>query len=190
MQNDNLFNQRKKDILSKEDKSSKGGWDEHIFNLCKKINLNEDYYTTSSCSGRVVLMKEQNKKAKDLFLFVSHDLISFEQLKDELTKIADSYEGAVKFKLDPCILHVACSDIDKAKEICEKAKLVGWKRSGIIGFGKNVIIELNSTEKFEFPVVLDGKILVDDFFLKIIVGESNKKLKKSWEKINKLNGLI
>ena len=61
------FLQRKKDILSKEDKSSKGDWDKRIIELCDKINSSEKYYTTSSCSGRVIVMLDQEEKGPGLF---------------------------------------------------------------------------------------------------------------------------
>jgi len=41
-----IFLQRKKEVLSKKDKSSKGSWDEKIKTLCDKINKKNDYYTT------------------------------------------------------------------------------------------------------------------------------------------------
>ena len=50
------FLQRKKDILSKKDKSHIGKWDEKIVGLCEKINKSDKYYTTSSCSGRVIMI--------------------------------------------------------------------------------------------------------------------------------------
>jgi len=192
----NKFNQQKKDILSKTDKSSKGNWDEKISELCNKINSLKNYYTTSSCSGRIVLMIDQDKKEKDLFIKVYHNLISLEKIKKDLNEIIKNNKlknNSVKFKLDPCILHVACKNIDDAKKLCDNGKKAGWKRTGIIGFsGKDtrVMIELNSTEKFEFPVIQKGNVLVDDIFLKIIVQESNKKLKKSWNKIEELRKLI
>ena len=83
----NIFNQRKKDILKKKDKSFKKSWDKKILKLCKKINSLENYYTTSSCSGRIVLMINQDKKDRDLFINVYHDLISFERLKKDLNNI-------------------------------------------------------------------------------------------------------
>ena len=78
------FNQRKKDVLSKLDKSHKSEWDEKISSLCDKINSLDDYYTTSSCSGRILLMINQDKNGKDLFLFVYHDKISLKKLKGDL----------------------------------------------------------------------------------------------------------
>jgi len=46
------FNQRKISVLEKKDKAAKGSWDERIIELCNKLNSLEEYYTTSSCSGR------------------------------------------------------------------------------------------------------------------------------------------
>jgi len=180
------FAQRKKEILNKLDKSSKGDWDKKIVGLCDKINASENCYTTSSCAGRVVLLLDSEKKKPDLFRFVNHDLIFLDELKSELGKI----EGDAVFKQEPCILHLACRDLDSAREIYDKAKLLGWKRSGLISWEKNFILELNSTEKIELPIVEGGKILVDDDFLEILVERANRNLKKSWGKIEKLEKLI
>lgn len=209
MSRDN-FLQRKKAVLSKQDKSSKGSWDEKIKFLCEKINKMEDYYTTSSCSGRIVLMIEQDKKAEGLFLKVWHEEINFEELKKELEKICSQVRNLsasiphpsdpdkgnkksntarfenIKFKQEPCVLHVACRNLEDAFYILNKAKKVGWKRSGIISEGRRFIVEIVSTEKLEFPIIVNGKLIVDDNFLKIIIKKSNENLKKSWEKIGKL----
>ena len=179
------FEQRKKDVLSKSDKSFIGKWDEKIKKLCDKINSLKNYYTTSSCSGRILLMINQEKKGENLFLFVSHEKISFKKLKVELNKLIKKNKK-IKFKLEPCILHIACEKIDDAEKLFEKGKNAGFKRLGIIGTSHGFTFELNSTEKLEFPIIQNKKILVNDKFLKIAVDEANKKLEKSWEKIRKL----
>jgi len=219
----NNFLQRKKDILSKLDKSSKKIWDLKIINLCDKINKNSNYYTTSSCSGRIVLMLDSEKKEEGLFIWISHDLINLKELKEVLEKIALSpqpspqppalkiinnkknliknkelivnnkqltKDSLFKFKQEPCILHVACEKLEGAQILLNKAKLAGWKKSGIIAFGKRFICELNSTEKIEFPIIKNKKLLVDDEFLKLIVEKSNANLKKCWEKIEKLEKIV
>jgi tRNA wybutosine-synthesizing protein 3 len=180
----NNFSQRKKDILSKLDKSSKQSWDSKIIDLCSKINNSEKYYTTSSCAGRIVLMIDQDKKEQGLFLYVSHNKINFEELKTELDKIEN--KEMIKFKTEPPIIHIACKDLDSASELLEKAKHIGFKRSGINTISKNIILELNSTEKLEFPIMKNGNILVDNEFLKIITEKSDVLLKKGWGKIKKL----
>lgn len=179
------FLQRKTAVLSKLDKSSIGGWDKRIKPLCDKINKLEDFYTTSSCSGRVILMIQQDRKENDLFLKVWHDNISFNELKKILSEFTNKKE-IIKFKLEPPIVHIACRELKDATFILEKGKYLGFKRSGIITFDKNIIVELNTSERMEFPVINNGKVLVDDEFLKLIVGMSNEKMDKWWGKIKKL----
>jgi len=184
-----IFLKRKKDVLSKLDKSHIGSWDEKIANLCNKINAEKRYYTTSSCSGRIILMIEQDKKAENLFISVYHDKISFKQLKEDLKSALKTGKN-IKFKLEPCILHVACRSLEDAEKMQEKGKLSGWKKSGIIGTRNGFSVELNGTDRLEFPVIQNNRILIDDEFLKIVVAESNKKLEKSWEKIRKMEKLM
>lgn len=179
------FDKRKKDVLSKLDKSHKNEWDEKIANLCRKINSLDDYYTTSSCSGRIILMIEQDKKAENLFISVYHNKISFKKLKEDLVSALKMGKKA-KFKLEPCILHASCRSLEDAEKIYNKAKLAGWKKSGIIGMRNGFNVELNGTDRLEFPIIHENKVLVNDEFLKIVVDESNKKLEKSWMKIKKL----
>ncbi|MFH1327147.1 MAG: tRNA wybutosine-synthesizing 3 family protein [archaeon] len=179
-----MFNTRKKDILLKLDKSSKGDWDKKIAPLCNKINKMKNYYTTSSCAGRVVVLVDKEKKEPGSFLFVSHDLLNYKKLKNALNKV--NYSKLVKFKQEPCILHVACRTFKDAEVLLKKAQLAGWKRSGIISHKNKFVCELLSTEKLEFPLMNKGKILVDDDFLELVVKKSNENLKKSWEKIENL----
>jgi len=183
------FQQQKKKQLLKKDKSNEGIWDRGIDDLCRKINDKKEYYTTSSCAGRIVLIKELDEKAEDVFLFKSHEKISFPELKKELKK-AGKYKGLIYFKQEPCILHVACLDLGSGLSLLNKAKFAGWKRSGMIASKKRVILELMSTEKLELPVMNKGKLLVDDNYLKLIVKEANRKLKRVREKIKKLEKLI
>jgi len=178
------FQEQKTKQLSKSDKSSIGSWDSKIIDLCEKINKNKNYYTTSSCAGRVVLIKALDEKAEDVFLFRTHDKISFNELKKALEEAGKKYKGLVEFQQTTCILHVACESLKDAQIIVNKAKLAGWKRSGIMG-GKRNMVELHSTESISFPIMENKKILVNDDFLKLIVKQANAKLERTWEKIQK-----
>ncbi len=100
--------------LSKKDKSSIGKWDEKIVSLCNKINKFKEYYTTSSCSGRVVIMVDQDKKGPNLFVLESHKRISYEWILEGLKK---SNFKDLKFKCEPPIIHIACKDIESANEL-------------------------------------------------------------------------
>lgn len=49
---------------------------------------------------------------------------------------------------------------------------------------------MRSTEKLELPLLNQGKILVNDAYLKLLVKEANKRLERTWEKIQKLDKLL
>ena len=53
-----LFKQQKATCLSKTDFSRKGSVDERISDLVQFINACDQYFTTSSCSGRICLFEE------------------------------------------------------------------------------------------------------------------------------------
>ena len=178
------FQQTKKKQLSKIDKSSIGSWDIKIKPLCDKLNKLNKYYTTSSCAGRIVLIKGVDKKIRDVFLFRTHNKIKFNELKKILSNL--DYKDFVEFQKTTCILHVACADLNSAQTLVNKAKLAGWKHSGIMTTSKRFVVELHSTEKISFPIMNKGEVLVNDDFLKIVVDEANSKLERTWKKINNL----
>lgn len=179
----------KKKQLSREDRSSIGSWDKKIKGLCNKINKKKNYYTTSSCAGRVVLLKYSDVKQEDAFLFRTHNKISFDEIKNVLEKISKNYNGLVEFQQSCCILHIACLTLNDARIILNKAKEAGWQRSGIIG-GKRNMVELHSTESMSFPIMNNGKILVNQDFLKLVVEIANSKLERTWNKINRLKKIV
>jgi len=188
-----VFQQRKNSVLKKQDKSSIGNWDKKIISLCDKINSLENFYTTSSCSGRAVLMIDQEKKSEGLFLEISHEKISFEWLKSSLEEISKNpkfSEKTIKFKTESPILHIVAKTPENASDLLEKAKHSGFKRSGINTLRKNILLELISTEKIEFPIIDQGQILVNDKFLKLITKQTNQKLERGWKKIEKLEKTI
>lgn len=182
------FQKQKEIQLAKKDKSKKGSIDEKIIKLCEKINSKPQYFTTSSCAGRIILIKDSKEKKENLILFSSHEKISFDELKRELEK-AKEYKN-VNFKQEPCILHVVCKTIKDAEELVKKAIFAGWKKSGIKATKKRIICELLSTENIEMPIIRGGKILVEDSFIKLLCKEANEKLKRTWKKIEKLEKLL
>jgi tRNA wybutosine-synthesizing protein 3 len=185
------FARAKKGRLSRKDKSSIGSWDKPIAKLCEDINKSDDYYTLSSCSGRIILIKETLDKEPGLFVFRSHDKISFNDLKKEIEKAALKVDkGMIYLKQEPCVLAVSCRNLDCEQELLNKAREVGWKKSGITTTSGKFVVELFSTERMDLPVIKDGKILINDDCLKIIVDEANAKLERTWKKIEKLERVL
>ena len=117
-----------------------------------------------------------------MFIFRSHSKVSFNELKNILKKAKSN----IMFKQEPPILHVCCACLEDAEKLLGKARDTGWKNSGIITSRKRIVVELRSTEYLALPIIEKGEILVSDKFLKILLTESNKRLLRGWQKINKL----
>ena len=52
------FNKQKESCLSQVDLSKKGSIDDQIIDLVQYINAQENFFTTSSCSGRISVFSE------------------------------------------------------------------------------------------------------------------------------------
>jgi len=183
------FDIDKKNILAKSDKSKKGSIDKKILGLVNKINSLDDYYTSSSCSGRIMLIKrtDNGKKNEAEWLFVSHETIKFSDLKDALLNLP---EEDVWFRQESMILHVCCRTIGDAEKMLEFASEAGFKRAGIAAAKKKIMVEILGTEFIDTIIAKKGKLLVDNNYLKILVEYANKKLTRGHERINKFEKII
>ena len=133
------FNNEKKTFLQKLDKSKRGGIDPRAEAILAVINGKNDYYTTSSCSGRVYLWCGTGKKNETEWVRVSHDLITSEFL--QLTKAADT----IWLRVEPLILHVACRDVVAATSFLQLAQKI-YKKSCILTLSKKLIVEVRGSE--------------------------------------------
>ena len=107
------FKKEKLYFLNKKDKSKKGSIDKEILPLINKINSHNNYYTTSSCSGRIVLLiKKSDKKTDTKWLFKKHSNVKFNEIKKALTNISQ-YE--IWFRFEPAIFHIACKTKRRSK---------------------------------------------------------------------------
>ena len=177
-----MFEQNKKLVLDKKDKSPIGRIDERIKELLDIINKNPNYYTTSSCSGRIVLI-DGEKKGESTWRFVSHENVSYDEVKSNLKGLN------VWFRCEPMILHIASKDLSSAFKLVNLARNLGFRRSGIQSKNK-LIIEISSSEILDTILIKNGVLLIDDNYLSVLVDEANKKLRKTWDKIEKLKNLM
>ena len=180
-----MFNTNKKNYLKKIDKSQKGEIDKQIKPLIKLINSKKDYYTTSSCAGRILLIEiSKPRKTASKWLFTSHNKVTFKQIKNiKLTK------KNIWFKQEPFILHVMCRDLQSAQKLVNIARFVGFKRSGIQSIKSN-FVEISSSEFLDTIIAKNGKWLIGDDYLKILIKEANKKLSENKNKIKKFYNKI
>ncbi len=167
-----------------KDDSKQGFIDQDIKKLINIINKNPDYKTTSSCSGRIVLLKTTIPSKKYLASWVYKTHIRADS--NEIVKILKK-EKHLNFLQEPAIIHVNCNDLSTAEALLLVALKAGFKNSGIISLKKNTL-EIRSTERIETPLDIEK---TNVSHIKFLVEEANRKLKKTKEKIKKLeNALI
>ena len=176
------FQKHKRQFLLKKDKSVKGTKDKAILKIINLINSKESYYTTSSCSGRIALYEKiDDKKNNFNFLFISHDKINLDDIKDSFNK---KYEN-IWFRQEGFILHVCCKTIKDAEKLLNLIMKIGLKRSGIISLKNKIMVEIIGTEVID-TIIADKKLLVDETYLKILINEANKKMDRNKEKIERV----
>ncbi|XRO75886.1 tRNA(Phe) 7-((3-amino-3-carboxypropyl)-4-demethylwyosine(37)-N(4))-methyltransferase Taw3 [Methanocaldococcus sp. 28A] len=177
-----FLDDKKRTLMNLELAIREGLVDEEIIPILNKINELENYYTTSSCIGRVGIMeipKDKNPKLYSRWLGKWHHYATYDEMFDALK---ERKEGYLVFVMNSPILHIACKDIDSAKKMLELAIHSGLKASSIKSVSeKRVIVEILTTYKVDAPIGEDGNIFVDNNYLKFLLDYSNSKLKKARE---------
>lgn len=173
-----------------EDALRKNLVDGDIISLLEKINSLESYFTTSSCSGRIVVMEmpDLGDKLNARWLGKWHREVSPEEVKAAL---ASHNGGMLWFMLHSPILHVASRSLEDAVKLLNLGIQSGFKNSSIKSVShKKLIVELYSTERLDVPLGEDGEIWIDDGYLERIVGMANRQLRRAKGKLSKLEGEI
>ena len=163
----------------KEDKSPQGFIDEDIKDLLKSLEDN-DYKTTSSCSGRIILITNSGEKGSARWIFKSHDNVEGKTIFELVQK-----NSPVWFLQEPMILHARAKDLDSAQNLLSKAKESGLKISGITSI-KNCTLEVRGTERMETLLTQDCSLE----YISLLVEEANKRLLKTKEKIRRFSAKL
>ena len=185
-----MFDKRKQQVLSKKDNSKKGSLDKAIQPLIDILNKQDDYFTTSSCAGRisVIGITADSRKDKAGWLYKTHDAADTDKVWDSIQDTDRSL--AYWFRMEPAMLHVACRDIEAAFSLLQKVRAAGLKRSGIISKKAAVTVEIVGTERINALAVKQGQLLITKEYLRSLIEEANEKLKQTRHKIKKLEKLI
>jgi tRNA wybutosine-synthesizing protein 3 len=165
------------------------GADEEIAGILQKINAHTDYYTTSSCSGRIVLilLPEIGAKREARFIAKWHRAVRSEEV---LAVMGDApfAEGELWLLAQSPIIHVACRTVEKAGVLLRLALDAGFKYSGMKGIASDtgiVVVEMLSTEGMDVPVTSRDKVLVDEAYVGFIVTKANFMLHRGKEKLKR-----
>jgi tRNA wybutosine-synthesizing protein 3 len=164
-----------------------GDLDAELMPLLSAINELPDYYTTSSCSGRVVLMQSLGGKGVDRFLAKWHRRAS----PGEVLAAIRPCEGTVWFRYESPILHVMARTPEKAAEFLHACREAGFKRSGIqsLKAGRN-LVEALSTERIDAPVMSDGAMAATEEYVRYLVGQAGLKYEAGRRKLERLSEAV
>ncbi|RLF77947.1 hypothetical protein DRN32_07240, partial [Thermococci archaeon] len=112
--------QKKKALESLNEALEKGLVDSDIISLLNKINSLENYFTTSSCSGRISVMQlpDFGDKLNAIWLGKWHSEVKIEEVLDAINK---HDEGMLWFMLNSPILHIAARTLEDAVELLNLA---------------------------------------------------------------------
>ena len=162
------------------DKSPQGFIDPDIIPLLTV--LNKKFETTSSCSGRVTLMKGV-KKGDAKWIYKTHEKADAKAVFDELQKLDDG--ETLRFLYEPFIVHLKCKDFAEVSWMLGFLHGNGIKKSGMIS-GKNLVVEINDSGKIE--TLMDNTLSFE--YVSMLVAEANRRLLTTKEKIKKLEKLF
>ncbi|CAI9613753.1 unnamed protein product [Staurois parvus] len=161
----------------KTDLSKKGSVDKDIEEIVQHINLQDCYFTTSSCSGRIIIIDENPdlavvQKENCLWLFVTHDLCS----TDDVVTAVQKSSGDAVLKFEPFVMHVQCRTLEDAQLLHSVAINSAFRNSGItVGKKGKIIMAVRSTHCMEVPLSHKGKCLVSNEYIEYLVQTANRK---------------
>ncbi len=177
------FDQEKESVLSRADRSIKGSVDKQVEGIISFLNSCPDYYTTSSCSGRIsVLAPGKTKRDETTWILKSHEPVEKGQLIKALSSLP---KNKVWLRMESLILHITSRDLDAAKLILQCAQDSGLKRSGLVLPFDAARILIEGHDKLSAPIAAEGKLLVDNNYLAHLLDEANAKLKKNFERLGR-----
>lgn len=179
-----IFEEQKKKAL---ERLRIRGADEEVAEIIEVLNRLDDFYTTSSCSGRVALIciPEIGAKREAEFIGKWHRAVTKEEVSEA---IKTPKKGEIWLISQSPILHVSCRGLEKAKTLLRIAIESGFKYSGIKAISKDngkVMVEIMSTERMDVPLGKDNEIFCSDTYIAYIVQKANFMLTRGKAKLKR-----
>ena len=176
---------REKALKSLEKAIQEEKVDEDIIDILNILNRNKDIFTTSSCSGRAVIIEVPYPGAKPgaRFLGKWHRRVEKE---DVYRSLESARNGFLMFMVHPPIIHAVVRDPLLGEKLVKAALSSGFKNSGMRGIKGKIVVELRSTERMDVLIGKDRKLLVDDEYIEVLCEMANLMLEKGKRKLHVL----
>lgn len=171
-------------IKSLEEAHNENKVDSKIKPILDIINKSNEYYTSSSCAGRIVLLELPHigDKKQAIFLGKWHDTITLENILSESKK---AKKGLLWMLAQSPIIHVSAFSVDAANKLVKTAISSGFKNTSIKSTTKKITVEVCSTERLDAPIGRDGNLFCSEEYLQLLVDIANEVIEKSDVKINR-----
>ncbi|XP_055258483.1 tRNA wybutosine-synthesizing protein 3 homolog isoform X2 [Moschus berezovskii] len=157
------FKRWKAQCLSKADLSRKGSVDEDVLEIVQLLNGQEQFFTTSSCAGRIILLDgsingSEVQKKNCCWLLVTHKAC----VKDDVIVALKKANGDAILKFEPLVLHVQCRQLQDAQTLA-----------------------VRSTHSLEVPLSHQGKLMVTEEYINFLVKIANQKMEENKKRIER-----
>lgn len=170
----------KLDIAIQEQKA-----DVDVLSLVHLLNSFDQYYTTSSCAGRFVVLSKGSFRGKysSKFVYKTHNP------PVDLTKVREvlkeHFEGYLYINVEPPTFHIACKSLEAAIELHQLAidSNIGYSMFKTIK--KSIVVEVRGTGMLQIPIGKNNKIFVSDEYIEEIISLANEILTSEQARIKK-----
>ncbi len=163
--------------------------DRKILSILDLINKSVEFYTSSSCAGRIVLLEipkiGDKKNAK--FVGIWHRTIKPTELKSALK---DAKTGLLWIIAQPPIIHISVKTSSAADKLVKIANSSGFKNSSFKSYDKNIVIEICSTERLDAPIGKNGVLFCNKEYLNLLINIANEVILKSNLKLKKFKSQL
>ena len=158
--------------------------DDDILPILNLLNKTGDYYTSSSCAGRIMTFEipSLGDKQRARILGKWHRTIRIEEL---FAATQTAQQGMIWLLAQAPILHIGCSTLEAADMLVKLSGSCGFKNSSVKSTGKKIIVEICSTERLDAPIGKDGILFCDDRYLQLLTDISNKVIERSQMKLKR-----
>ena len=176
---------KEKAMISLKNAINKKTVDEEILAILYLINKMEDYYTSSSCAGRILVLElpRIGDKQHARFLGKWHHVIASEEV---MKVVKHAEKGLIWLLAQSPIFHIGVRSSEMADRLVKVSNSCGFKNSGMRSLGKTIVVEIASTERLDAPIGKHRKLFCSLEHLDLLVDIANDIIKKSKEKIQRL----
>lgn len=169
-----VFHLRKKAFLERlEREALQERVDGDILPLLRLLNSHPELYTTSSCSGRIMVaeaLRPSYSKGKGFRPVAKwHWPVPSDLVEASIEEVDNAW-----LMVRGAILHIAAANAKMAKRLVEIAHETGHKHSGVIAINEaGIFVEILGEERLDIPLKHGGKKVAD---VKTAVELANKTL--------------